>query len=77
MPHLASVLAPGRFTIDIWAGYPAIRTLDEHFQAIAFEVVDTGSMEALIGEGNSNSILAPVLPWATAAFTQLFPREKS
>jgi lipopolysaccharide transport system ATP-binding protein len=61
-------LRPGRYTIDIWAGYPAIRTLEEHFQAIAFEVVDTGSMEALIGEGNSDSILAPVLPWATVAF---------
>jgi lipopolysaccharide transport system ATP-binding protein len=60
-------LRPGRFTIDIWAGYPGVRTLDEYFQAIAFDVVDTGSTEALIGEGNSESILSPVLPWVTVA----------
>ncbi len=55
-------LRAGRYSIDIWAGYPGIQTLDEYFQAIAFDVVDTGSTEALIAEG-SDAILTPVLPW--------------
>jgi lipopolysaccharide transport system ATP-binding protein len=68
-------LRPGRYSIDIWAGYPGIRTLDEYFQAIAFDVVDTGSVEALIGEGNSESILSPVLPWETVILDKPMPQE--
>ena len=55
-------LRPGRYTVDIWAGYPGTKTLDEHFQVIAFNVEDTGSTQALISEG-SDAILTPILPW--------------
>ena len=57
-------LRPGRYSIDLWIGYPGISTIDEHEQAILFEVVDTGSVEAAIGEG-SLSVISPLLAWST------------
>jgi lipopolysaccharide transport system ATP-binding protein len=57
-------LRPGRYSIDLWVGYPGIQTIDEYEQAILFDVIDTGSVESLIGEG-SLSVLNPPLSWST------------
>jgi len=61
--HLASqYLRPGRYVLDVAASIPNVRMLDEIPSVLAFEVVDTGSLDAKLSLGRQG-VIAPVLDW--------------
>ena len=63
--HLASqYLRAGRYVLDIAASIPNVRMLDEIPSILAFEVVDTGSLDARLSLGRQG-VIAPVLDWTT------------
>jgi lipopolysaccharide transport system ATP-binding protein len=63
--HVASTfLRAGRYWIDVSSSVPGIRWLDEVRNALAFDVVDTGSPESRLAQGR-HGVIAPVLKWKT------------
>jgi len=57
-------LRPGRYWIDLGSSIPGVQMLDEVRNVIAFEVVDTGSVEFKLSQGR-RGVIAPILKWNT------------
>jgi lipopolysaccharide transport system ATP-binding protein len=55
-------LRSGRYWIDLGSSIPGIQMLDEVHNAIAFEVVDSGSVEFKLSQGR-RGVIAPILRW--------------
>lgn len=60
----ATFLRAGGYSLDVAASVPGVRMLDECRPAIAFDVVDTGSVESRLAQGRLG-VIAPVLRWST------------
>jgi lipopolysaccharide transport system ATP-binding protein len=60
-------LRPGRYWIDISSSIPGIKILDEIHNAIAFEVMDTGSVEFKLSQGR-RGVISPLLQWNTKPY---------
>jgi len=62
-------LRPGRYWIDLASSVPGVRWLDEIRSAIAFEVVDSGSVEFKLSQGR-RGVITPILKWNTQRLTE-------
>jgi len=59
-------LRAGRYWIDVASSVPGVRILDKFQQAIAFEIVDSGSgVEKRLAQGR-RGVVAPVITWDTS-----------
>jgi lipopolysaccharide transport system ATP-binding protein len=65
-----SYLRAGRYWIDLSSSVPGVRMLDEVRNAIAFEVLDTGSAEFRLGQSR-RGVVAPLLEWETANLSEV------
>jgi len=63
-------LRAGRYWIDIASSVPGVRMLDQIRNAIAFQVLDTGSTESKLGQGR-RGVVAPALRWETSPITKV------
>lgn len=57
-------LRPGRYYISVSAGIPRVRVLANLPRVLAFDIVDTGSVESQIAQGRQG-VISPVLNWVT------------
>jgi len=57
-------LRPGRYWIDLGSSIPGVRVLDEFRNVIAFEVIDSGSLDFKFAHGR-RGVIAPILKWKT------------
>jgi lipopolysaccharide transport system ATP-binding protein len=59
-----SYLRPGRYFLGVSASIPRVRVLADLPRVLAFDVVDTGSVESRTLQGRQG-VIAPVLEWTT------------
>jgi homopolymeric O-antigen transport system ATP-binding protein len=57
-------LRPGRYCIGVSASIPGVHALADLPRILAFDVMDTGSVESMIGQQRQGAI-SPILAWVT------------
>ena len=75
--HISSnYLRPGRYSVGVSSSIPNVRVLANHYNVVGFDVIDTGSVEALLGQAR-DGIISPILKWETTKREDVYNQMES